>query len=182
MVKANSIFLASLAFLASCSNIEGRPKDAPSLKTVSFVDPQKYVGLWCEIARYPNSFEKNCINVTAQYEILPDNKIGVLNSCVDANTKVKKSAKAKASIIEGSNNAALAVNFAPFPLPKGKGNYQILYIGDNYSSALVGSPSGKYLWILSRTPKIDDSELYKILSVAKANQFDTKKLEYVEQE
>lgn len=180
-MRANLSLVFSVIFLASCSDISGRPQGAPPLKRVASVDVQKYLGIWYEIARYPNSFEKNCENVTAQYSMLEDGKIGVLNTCFDKNTGKKRDAKAKASVIEGTNNAALAVNFAPVPLPKGQGNYHILHIDADYSIALVGAPSGKYLWLLSRTPKIDENKLAVLLNVAKDNQFDVSKLEYVSQ-
>lgn len=186
MRKTKIVFRAAFcAFFtvsfAACSNIDGRPANAPPLKTVSYIDPQKYSGLWYEIARYPNSFEKNCVNVTAHYTILPKNEIGVLNTCKDKNNGKTRSAKAKASIIEGSNNAALAVNFAPLPLPKGSGNYHILHIDEDYSIALVGSPNGKYLWLLSRSPKLSEEKINALLESAKANLFDVSKLEYVSQ-
>lgn len=181
IIKA-SAFLATIGLiLAGCSSIEGRPAGAPPLKTMTYIDPQKYVGLWYEIARYPNSFERNCINVTAQYTLLENGDVGVINTCTDEKSGKVKSAKAKATIIKGSNNTALAVNFAPFPLPKGNGNYHILYTDNDYSIALVGSPSGKYLWLLSRTPKIDLPKLNTLLEIAKENQFDVSKLEYVSQ-
>ncbi len=151
-----ALLLASLLALAACaSGPSGRSASAPPLKAVSAVETERYLGKWYEIARYPNSFQKDCEGVTAEYSLRDDGRIGVTNTCAFGTRSGKpKIANGKASVIEGSNGARLAVNFAPIPLPKGDGNYWVLYLDDAYQHALIGEPSGKYLWMLARTPDI----------------------------
>ena len=48
-------------------------------RTVSEVDLQKYMGTWYEIARFPHSFEKDLVGVTATYTLRENGKITVLN-------------------------------------------------------------------------------------------------------
>jgi apolipoprotein D and lipocalin family protein len=165
-----------LTTIGACSSISGRPDGAPPIVAMTKIDANNYIGKWYEIARYPNSFEKNCINVTAQYSLLSDNKVGVTNTCIDKATQKARIAKAKASFIDKSE-AILAVNFAPFPLPKGNGNYHILYVDENYQMAVVGEPKGKYLWFLARNPKISDQDFETLKNVALKNSYDLKYLE-----
>ncbi|GIU66521.1 lipocalin [Candidatus Phycosocius spiralis] len=138
---------------------QGRPKNSPPPVTVPSVDLQRYGGTWYEIARYPNSFQKKCEGVTAHYEVRADGRVGVTNTCAHGTSSGKpRAVKGIASVIAGSNNAKLAVNFTPIPLPKGQGNYWVLYLDSAYQTALVGGPNGDYLWLLARTPKITPAQ------------------------
>lgn len=145
----------TLALAACVAGPSGRAADAPPLQAVSSVDVDRYAGLWYEIARYPTSFQRNCQGVTAQYTRLSDDEVQVVNTCRTGTEDGKpRTAEAIATVIAGSNGARLAVNFAPIPLPKGRGNYWILHLDPDYSQALVGEPSGRFLWMLARTPTI----------------------------
>lgn len=120
------------------------------------VELDSYLGKWYEIARYENRFEKGCQAVTAEYFKLPDGKVGIKNSCreggVDGQLKV---AEGKAKIIKGSNNTKFKVSFwGPFYF----GDYWILDRADDYSWAIVGEPSGRYLWILSREADLTEKQ------------------------
>lgn len=84
----------------------------------------------------------------------------------------------KAFPVKGSNNARLKVQFFwPFRAP-----YYIIALADDYSWAVVGTPSRKYLWMLSRTPVIDDDLYFLIEQRAKALGFDTSQLVKTPQE
>ncbi|MCU0881373.1 MAG: lipocalin family protein [Hyphomonadaceae bacterium] len=163
--------LAALAMITACSSgISGRPADAPPPVPVASVDLSRYAGTWYEIARYPNSFQKNCEGTTAEYGLRPDGRINVTNTCrVTNRPNSPRSARAVASVIDGSNGARIAVNFAPIPLPKGEGNYWVLYLDPDYRTALVGSPSGEFLWMLSRTPFITPDQRAALNAAATAN-------------
>ncbi|MDP1994672.1 MAG: lipocalin family protein, partial [Ignavibacteria bacterium] len=53
-------------------------------KTVEFVSLDKYVGVWYEIAKIPNSFQGSCKkNTSATYSIQKDGKIKVVNRCIE---------------------------------------------------------------------------------------------------
>jgi apolipoprotein D and lipocalin family protein len=134
---------------------QDRPANA-TVQTVSSVDLRRYTGVWYEIARLPNRFQKNCTSdVTATYTLRDDGKIRVLNQCLDESGK-RKSAEGTARVVEGTSNAKLKVTFFwPF-----YGDYWILDLGSNYEYAVVGEPRRKYFWILSRTPQFND-QLYK---------------------
>lgn len=183
---ASRIFMApclavALTMTACMSQPDYRSAErAP--ETVTRVDLDKYAGKWFEIARYPNSFEKNCTNVTAEYSQRSDGKITVINTCFKGSAAGEKEvAEGVARTVEGSNNAKLKVKFAPEWVPFASGDYWILHLEDDYSAALVGDPEGKYLWILARTKTIDDVLLDKIKSKAATLGYETAPLEMTPQ-
>lgn len=121
-------------------------------ETVSQVDLDRYVGTWYEIARLPNSFQDQCAgNVTADYNRLDDGNIEVVNRCVDKKG-VLDEAHGVARVVDRSSNAKLEVSFVSlFGWRLFWGDYWILYLDDDYSHVVVGTPNRKYAWILART-------------------------------
>jgi apolipoprotein D and lipocalin family protein len=142
------------------------------LRTVERVDLNRYVGKWYEIARYPNRFENSCDrDVTAEYSRRNDGKIRVLNSCVTAAGKLKR-AEGTAIVVDTQTNAQLKVTFFwPF-----YGKYWVIDLGPNYEYAVVGEPSRKYLWILSRSPKLPEATYHDILQRIAQQSYETAKL------
>ncbi|ESQ76669.1 lipocalin family protein [Asticcacaulis sp. AC402] len=112
------------------------------------VELNRYLGTWYEFGRYENLFEKNCDAVTAQYSLLDDGKIRVVNSCRrDGGKGETKVSEGKAIVQPDSGNAKLKLSFfGPFYF----GDYWVLDHADDYNWAIAGEPSGKYLWILTR--------------------------------
>jgi len=130
------------------------------LSVVPKVDLDRYLGKWYEIATIPMRFQLGCNCVTAEYSLKENGRIKVVNSCrKDSPTGPFKSVTGQAKVVKDSNNAKLKVSFFwPF-----WGNYWIINLDDkDYQWAVVSDPSRKYLWILSRTPQMDD-ELYSKL-------------------
>lgn len=151
-----------------------------TLTTVRDVDINKYSGKWYEIARLPNSFEKGLVCVTANYGMRDDGKISVINAGrkEDDISKVK-SVQGKAWVPDKNEPGRLKVQFFwPFA-----GGYYIFHLDqENYQYALVGNPSRKFLWILARTPKIEESLYQELLDIARKNEFAIEKLIKVRQD
>jgi apolipoprotein D and lipocalin family protein len=153
---------------------------AATLETVNAVDLSQYAGQWYEIVRYPNSFEKNCYNATATYSANADGSIQVVNRCINASNGKTETAMGLATIADKATHAKLHVSFLPSWLRwtgLGEGNYWVIQLGDHYEYSVVSEPSRKYLWILSRTPEIDENTFNQILSKLVTQGFDTSKLE-----
>ncbi|MFZ1742283.1 MAG: lipocalin family protein, partial [Pontixanthobacter sp.] len=112
----------------------------------------QYLGLWYEYARYEAPFQKDCEAVTADYSLRDDGKIKVVNSCRKGGVTGKLSiATGRAKLAEGSDGAKLKVSFfGPF-----YGDYWVLDHGADYGWSIVGEPSGRYLWMLTREAKPD---------------------------
>lgn len=146
------VLVLAAAMLAACATPPvNRDKSVP-LTTAKSVDLDRYLGRWYEIARFDSGFEKGCEGVTADYSRRDDGLIRVLNSCrVGAPNGELKTAEGKAKIVDAATNAKLKVSFfGPF-----WGDYWILWRAEDYSLALIGEPSGRFLWILARQPEID---------------------------
>jgi apolipoprotein D and lipocalin family protein len=137
--------------LGACATFERGPVGNPAVpQPAKPVDLSRYVGLWYEIARYDNGFERGCEGVTAEYGLLPDGLVSVVNTCRDrAPDGPERVARGQARVVEGSGAAKLKVSFFG---PLFIGDYWVLDRADDYSWAIVGEPSGRYLWVLSRDP------------------------------
>lgn len=135
------------------------------------VDLQKYLGRWYEIARYEQGFQKGCEGVTADYSLRADGSIDVLNRCRKPDGKSSE-ARGRAKVVDEDTNAKLKVSFfGPF-----YGDYWVLDHADDYSSAIVGEPSGRYLWILDREATPADAEVQKLIDRARELGYDTSML------
>ena len=143
------------------------------LQTVSSVDIKKYCGKWYEIASYPQQFQKNCNCTTAEYTLSEKGFVIVENRCNKDSVDGKQSyIKGKAFVKRNSRNTKLKVQFFwPF-----KGKYWIIDLADDYSYAVASHPNKKYLWILSRSPKMNDTLYEQIQSRLKEKGFDLLKL------
>lgn len=131
------------------------------LTVVPHVDARRYAGTWHEIARYPNSFQKDCVCTTATYTLLEDGTLKVVNRCRAGSPDGKeRSITGKAWVVDATTNAKLKVRFFwPFA-----GKYWIIQLADDYSYAVVGHPERTRLWILSRTPAMDEQTYAAILA------------------
>ncbi len=149
------------------------------VKTVPSVEINRYLGKWFEIAKYPNRFQKKCVaNTSAVYTKKNNGRIEVLNSCKTADGKMN-SATGEAKIVDKSTNAKLKVRFAPgflSFLPFVWGDYWVIDLERNYQYAVIGTPARDYLWILSRTPELDEKTYQTILNRVKEQGFDPNKL------
>lgn len=147
-------------------------------QAVDKVDIQRYAGQWHEIAHLPMYFQRKCVaNTKAQYTVNPDKTMAVLNSCTTDEGKTISSEGVAYSQNEG--NSKLKVSFLPQGLrwlPFTKGHYWVLRLDPEYKVALVGGPSDKYLWILSRDAQIDDVTYQSYLDTAKKYGYDVEKL------
>jgi apolipoprotein D and lipocalin family protein len=148
--------VAGIFSLSACASFSGGPVGNTAVpQPAKAVNIDQYIGRWYEMARYEAPFQKGCEAVTADYSINPNGSIKVLNSCrKDAVDGKLKTAKGKAKIVEGSQNAKLRVSFfGPF-----YGDYWVLDHADDYSWAIVGEPKGQFLWMLTRRAKPSDAQ------------------------
>ncbi len=137
-----------------------------ALEVVPKVELNKYLGKWYEIAHLPAKFQEGCEQTTATYSLLDNGSIAVLNEC-KKDGKYKK-AKGSAKVVDKITQAKLKVTFFwPF-----YGDYWIIKLGNDYEYSVVGTPNRKYLWILSRTSKMDEQLISQLLDFVKSKGFD----------
>ncbi len=143
--RAPLIFVVPLVLMGRQQEKAGPPK------RVAHVDLARYVGLWYEIARIPNRFQKQCAwGVTAEYELRPDGRIDVINRCHRSDGSVDE-ARGLARVEDAATHSLLGVSF--FSILGWRpvwGDYWIIDLADDYSYAVVCSPDRKYGWILAR--------------------------------
>lgn len=168
-IAVGLLALSSLTVLAA---------DNP-LRVVSNLDPAKYAGRWFEIARLPNRFQTKCAGeVTAEYTVRPEGGLTVVNRCRERSGEMTDAAGV-ARTVKGAPPSILQVRFAPAVLsllPFVWGDYQVIALDDAHTYSLVGTPDRKYLWVLSRTPQMDDGRYDRLLGMAAEQGFDVTKI------
>ena len=158
----------ALGTMSTAVSIDAAAKQAP-VEVVPSVDLRRYAGKWYEIARLPNRFQRKCASdTTATYTLRPDGRITVVNECREIRGRLK-SARGTARVASGKEpNTKLKVTFFwPF-----YGNYWIIDLDPEYRWAVVGEPDRKYLWILSREPRLHQAIYSQILDRAKNQGYD----------
>ncbi|MCI0506800.1 MAG: lipocalin family protein [Gammaproteobacteria bacterium] len=164
-------WLAVLMALAGCSGVpEG-------LQPVGNFDLQRYLGRWHEIARLDHRFERGLTHVTADYRLLEDGRVEVINRGFDSAKGEWREAKGVARFQEASDVGSLEVSFfGPF-----YGGYNVLVLDAGYRYALVAGANRGYLWILARDPRLDRATVDTLIGQGKAWGFATDALIFVEQ-
>lgn len=142
--------------------------------TVKAVDLNRYLGSWYEIAKYDHVFERGLDYAMANYTLREDGKIDVLNTGIKDGRAKDAKGIAKTTNIPGLLKVSF---FGPF-----YSDYRIMMLDTNYQYVLVGGSNDKYLWILSRTPQLDDATRTLILAEADKRGYDTSKLIWVKQQ
>ena len=157
-MKSSAIF--GIFFLFS---IFGNRSQA-QVTTVSHVDLTRYVGKWYEVASIPHTFQRQCIGgVTAEYKDLGDGLIEVINSCETSNGP-RSVSEGRAKVVDPLSNAKLKVTFVKLGgwIFWFGGDYWVIDLDKDYRYAVVGHPTRKYGWILSRAPEISMNDLHVI--------------------
>ena len=142
--------------------------------TVKAVDLNRYLGSWYEIAKYDHVFERGLDYAMANYTLREDGKIAVLNTGIKDGRAKDAKGIAKTTNIPGLLKVSF---FGPF-----YSDYRIMMLDTNYQYVLVGGSNDKYLWILSRTPQLDEATKALILAEADKRGYDTSKLIWVKQQ
>ena len=175
MCRTRLFLIISVLFLFSCTKSNSQMIDQTTVKAL---DLNRYLGTWYEIARFPHSFEKNLVGVTATYSLREDGKIEVLNQGFK-NTLNGEQSKAvgKAKIPDKREPGKLKVSFFWIFYA----NYFVLELDENYQYVMIGSSSDKYFWILSRTPQMEPAVYEMLLEKARKRGYNLDKLYKVPQ-
>jgi apolipoprotein D and lipocalin family protein len=172
----NKGFALTCLLLFTYTLSRGEDKDHRPLQAVSSLDLPRYTGKWYEIARLPNKFQKDCAaDVVATYALLEGGQLKVVNQCRRENGQINQ-AEGRARLASKSGpNSKLKVRFAPSWLswlPRVWGDYWVIELAEDYSHSVVGTPDRNYLWILSRTPQMEEEKYKRVIEKAAAAGFD----------
>lgn len=172
LIIASVLVAAPIAVIALICCRNRRSVDNTSVETF---DLKSYLGRWFEIARLDHSFERGLSNCIATYTLKSDNTIRVLNQGWNNDNGKWTVSEGKAKTTKTPSLLRVSF-FGPF-----YSDYRILVIDPYYTYALVGSGSGKYLWILSRTPELDSGVCDMLIAEAQRRGYDTSQLIMVDQ-
>jgi len=161
--------VAVLLLLAGCTGLPGR------VTPVQGFELDRYLGTWYEIARLDHPFERGLEQVTAEYSMRADGGVRVVNRGFSPREGKWREAVGRAYFVRDPGEGYLKVSFfGPF-----FGSYIIFGLDTaRYRYAFVAGPDTSYLWLLARTPEIDDSVLQRFLARAGELGFDTGALIY----
>lgn len=163
------VFILALATAACTPPPVNRHADTPL--PVATIEPARYLGLWHEAARLPNSFEQDCVSATAEYGMRADGLVSVRNVCTQANGRTRD-AVGRARIVGQNGEGKLKVSFFG-PI---WADYWVVERADDYSWSIVSEPEGRYLWLLVRAPRLDPQDRLLLEARMRSLGFDTSKL------
>ena len=152
-----------------------RDRSVP-IGSAALFSPDKYLGTWYEVARFPVPFEAGCVGVTAEYSKLPEGGLSVKNTCRNPDGTVRSTIEGRADIV-GPGRLKVAFPSIPF----GASDYWVLWVDEGYRTAVVGTPNGRSGWILNRDPKIPADRLIAAREVLDFNGYDLGRLVEVPQ-
>ena len=140
---------------------------------------ESYLGKWYEIARLDHPFERGLSKVTAEYSLRDDGGVKVINRGFKSDSNEWEEAEGKAFFVGDTSTGKLKVSFfGPF-----YGAYNVIALDqETYQWSMVVGPNTDYLWILSRTPVLDQVIVDQLLSQAESLGFKTDQLIFVDQE
>ena len=166
----------SIVLILLLSGCVGIPENVEPVENFKL---EQYLGKWYEIARLDHSFERGLSRVTAEYSLRDDGGVRVLNRGYSEQEKSWEEAEGKAYFVQERDRGFLKVSFfGPF-----YGAYVIFALDhENYQYALVSGPDKSYLWILARSPEMNQALLERLIEKAAAAGFDTSKLIFVDHE
>jgi len=170
------LLIFTVLFFCNCTKTQSQMIDQTTVKEL---DLNRYLGKWYEIARFPHSFEKNLVGVTATYSLKDNGMIEVLNQGFK-------------NTLDGERSKAIGKAKIPNKLEPGKlkvsffwifyADYYVLELdAENYQYAMIGSSSDKYFWILCRTPQMDMAVYNMLLEKARKRGYNLEKLYKVPQ-
>ncbi len=147
-----TLLLPGLMLFAACASQPVNRMTTNPLPVAS-IETERYLGVWREAARLPNGFERGCVGASAEYRLRQDGLIAVHNVCTRADGSTRD-AMGRARRVGAGEDGKLKVSFfGPF-----WGDYWVLDRAENYSWSIVGEPSGRYLWVLTRAERVTPEE------------------------
>lgn len=161
------VLFIALVFVVACQS--NKP-----LKTVDYVDIQRFMGDWYVIANIPTFLEKNAYNPIESYRLDEDGSIATTFSFNSGSMDgEKKVYKPRGFIINRETNAEWGMQFI-WPI---KADYRIVYLDDNYQYTIIGRNNLDYVWIMARQPKISNTMMKELTQFIASLGYDSKLLE-----
>lgn len=175
MVTILFVIVLLILILVAANMLKGFFRSRIDRTTVQTLDLKRYMGTWYEIARIENRFEQGMTAVKAQYRLMDDGSVEVINTgtCPITNDRKVSVGMAHATSKPGQFKVSFMKVFSA--------DYNVLELDENYDWALVGSSSPTYLWVLSRRPSLSADVLENLRIRAQERGYDIEQLIMVDQ-
>jgi len=132
------------------------------MKTVDYVDIERFMGKWFVTAIVPNMIENGATNASDIYELNSDGTIAITYDAIK-NGK-KKQIQQKGTIINKESNAEWSIQMRKPYIPFLKFPFKIILIDNDYNYMAVGYPDNKMGWIMCREAEMDEVLYENILT------------------
>jgi len=148
------------------------------MKTVDYVDIQRFMGPWYVIANIPTFLEKDAHNAVETYRLNDDGTIATTFTFrKDSFEGKEKEYSPKGFITDTETNALWGMRFI-WPI---KADYRIVYLDDGYTQTVIGRQNRDFVWIMARTPTIPDADYDRLVAFVESIGYDVSKLQRVPQ-
>tara|TARA_B100001093_G_scaffold456117_1_gene466842 strand:+ start:29984 stop:30463 length:480 start_codon:yes stop_codon:yes gene_type:complete len=137
-------------------------KGADTMKTVEFVDLEKFMGKWFVIALVPNMIEKGAINSSDTYVLNEDGTIDITYNAIKDGKQ--RQIKQKGTVVNQSSNAEWTIQMRKPFVPFMKFPFKIVYVDENYEYMAVGYPKNTMGWIMGRSSSLSEEDYNKIIN------------------
>lgn len=169
-----AVVATAVLLLAAC----GVSPQKVTVPVVEKVDLNRFMGPWYVIGVIPTFIEKNIYNAIESYELAPD---GTIRTTFTFNKGAfdgpAKRMEPKGFVIPGTNNAIWGMQFI-WPV---KAEYVISHVDNDYTETIIARSARDYVWIMARTPTIDDARYAALVKKVADMGYDMSKLVKVPQ-
>ena len=166
------LILAAVALLTACAAKEAE------MRTVDYVDLERFMGDWYVIANIPTFLEKGAHNAVETYALNDDGTIATTFTFRAKSFDGKqKEYNPKGFITDTQTNATWGMRFI-WPI---KADYRIVYLDEDYSMTIIGRQKRDFVWIMAREPEISDGDYQRLLGIVESLGYDMSKVERVPQ-
>ena len=168
--SARVLAVTLIAALLSACGVSPQKVTVP---VVASVDLPRFMGPWYVIGVIPTFIEKDIYNAVESYELAPD---GTIRTTFTFNKGAldgpAKEMNPKGFVIPGTNNAIWGMQFI-WPI---KAEYVISHVDANYTETIIARSARDYVWIMARTPTIEEARYRELVGKVGAMGYDVSKL------
>jgi apolipoprotein D and lipocalin family protein len=150
----------------------------PPIEPVDYVDLERFMGDWYVIANIPTFVEKGAHNAVESYRLDDDGTVATTFTFrKDGFDGPKKTYNPRGFVRDTESNAVWGMQFVwPF-----KGDYRIIHLTDDYSVTVIGRNKRDYVWLMARTPNLDQDLYDEAVAVIAEAGYDVSQLQNVPQ-
>jgi apolipoprotein D and lipocalin family protein len=172
MTRILLVSTLALTLLGACTT-ETRP-----MKTVDYVDLERFMGDWYVVANIPTFLERGAHNAVESYALNPDGTIATtFRFRAGSFDGEEKTYRPTGYVLDRETNARWGMQFI-WPI---KADYRVILLDDDYLLTVIGREKRDYVWVMSRSPELSDADYRRVASFLEEVGYDTSKLERVPQ-